>query len=396
MQEVNLSTPVDADAAGLDDGVLRQLRDALQQRIHAGRLPGAVMLVARRGAIGCFEALGRLDPSHDTPMACDAIFRIYSMSKPVVSVAAMRLMEQGRLFLEDPVARHLPEFAGTQVAIERGGRLEFVAPKRPMTVHDLLRHTSGMTYEFLAPAPVRQLYATARVWSQDRSNAEASQCLAGLPLMHEPGSVWDYSRATDVLSRVIEVVSGQALGAHLRDAVFGPLGMNDTGFHVPAASHERIAEPFARDPDNGSAVKLSEIRRSMPRESGGGGLVSTAADYARFLQMLLAGGSLGGVRLLGPSTVEFMTSDHLGGIPSTGDLLAPGHGFGLGFAVRLATGIAPNPGSAGLYYWGGIAGTTFFVDPKEGMFALLLTQAPGQREELRALFRNMVYAALRR
>jgi CubicO group peptidase (beta-lactamase class C family) len=308
----------------------------------------------------------------------------------------MRLVEQGRLFLEDPVVRHLPEFAGMQVAIERGGRLELVSPGRPMMVHDLLRHTSGLTYEFLAPAPVRQLYAAARVWSQDRSNAEASQCLAGLPLMHEPGSVWDYSRATDVLGRVVEVVSGQALGAHLREAVFEPLGMHDTGFHVPAVSHDRIAEPFARDPDNSSAVKLSEIRRPMPRESGGGGLVSTAVDYARFLQMLLGGGSLGNERLLGPGTVEFMTSDHLGGIPVVGDLLAPGHGFGLGFAVRLATGIAPNPGSAGLYYWGGIAGTTFFVDPKERMFALLLTQAPGQREELRGLFRNMVYAALRR
>ncbi|HJV62658.1 MAG TPA: serine hydrolase domain-containing protein, partial [Albitalea sp.] len=373
-----------------------RLRDALQQRIDAGRLPGAVMLILRRGALGCFEALGRQDPARDLPMRRDSIFRIYSMTKPIVSVAAMRLFEQGRLLLDDPVAKYLPEFADVKVGIERNGALELVAPRRPMTVHDLLRHTSGLTYEFLPPSAVRRRYSDAKVWSLERDNAEASRQLAQLPLMHQPGSAWEYSRSTDVLGRLVEVLAGQTLGEHLRETLFTPLGMPDTGFDVPAAQHGRIAEPFAVDPDSGAAVQLSQIRRPMPRQSGGGGLVSTAVDYARFLQLMLHMGTWNGQRILGHKTVEYMTCDHLGAIPVTGDLLEPGHGFGLGFAVRLVNGVAPIPGSAGVYSWGGIAGTSFFVDPREALFAVLLVQAPGQRVELGALFRNLVYAALER
>jgi CubicO group peptidase (beta-lactamase class C family) len=212
--------------------------------------------------------------------------------------------------------------------------------------------------------------------------------------MFQPGSVWEYSRATDVLGRLVEVISGQTLGEHLREHVFEPLGMTDTGFALPAPKLARLAEPFAHDPDGGVPMPLMNLREPARLESGGGGLVSTARDYARFLQFMLNKGALDGVRLLSPRTVEFMTADHLGEIPVNGTVLPPGYGFGLGFAVRKARGLAPTPGSPGQYYWGGIGGTTFFVDPAEDLFAILMIQAPQQREFYRTLFRDLVYAAL--
>ena len=382
------------EAAGfLPDRVIA-IEVMLNGLVTRGRLPGAVALVVRRGALAMRSAVGVLDPARTALMRPDSIFRIFSMTKPIVSVAAVRLFEQGRLLLGDPVARHLPEFAAVRLQTAREGSIELVAPKRPMTVHDLFRHTAGLTYEFLEPALVRRLYAEARVGSRERTNAEHARLLAALPLMHEPGSVWDYSRATDVLGSVVEAVSGEPLGEHLRRTIFEPLGMVDTGFHVDAAEAERVAEPFAVDPESGAAVALYDPTEPASLQSGGGGLQSTADDYARFLQMLLAGGTLDGVRLLGPKTVEYMTADHLGAIPAVGDLLPPGHGFGLGFAVRTALGVSTIPGSVGTYGWGGIAGTLFFVDPQEQMFALLMIQAPGQREEIQQLFRSMVYAAI--
>ena len=382
------------EAAGFDPARLEAIDAMLLGLVERKRLPGAVTLVMRRGKLAAFSAVGALGPASTAPLRRDAIFRIYSMTKPIVSVAAMQLFEQGRLLLSDPVAKYLPEFAATPVQVESGGVIRQVPFDRPMTVHDLLRHTAGLTYEFLAPAPVRQMYIDAGLPSRKRSNAQHAQVLAGLPLMHQPGSVWDYSRATDVLGRLIEVVADDTLGAHLGRVVFEPLGMADTGFHVPADRHDRIAQPFAIDPDSGVAVALGDPGHPVALESGGGGLASTASDYARFLQMLLGGGTCDGVRLLGRKTVEYMTADHLGAIPAVGDLLPPGHGFGLGFAVRLATGVSAIPGSVGTYGWGGIAGTVFFVDPEEEMLALMMIQAPGQREEIQQLFRNMVYSAL--
>ena len=363
----------------------RRLVDVLQSEIDGQRLPGAVVLMARHGKLALLESLGQQDPAAGTPMAVNSIFRIYSMTKPIVSVAAMMLMEQGRLLLGDPVSKYLPEFAAQQ------------AP-RAATVQDLLRHTAGLTYEFLGSSPVQQQYAKINIGSRERSNAEFSQALAALPLMFEPGSVWEYSRATDVLGRLLEVVSGQTLGRFLKEQILTPLGMHETGFAVPPAQHGRIAEPFAHDPDGGVPMRLIDIRRETALESGGGGVASTAMDYARFLQFMLNKGELDGVRLLGPRTVEFMTANHLGSIPINGGtastLLPPGHGFGLGFAVRTAAGLAPVPGSVGMYYWGGIAGTTFFVDPAQDLFALMMIQAPNQRDYYRPLFRDLVYAAL--
>jgi CubicO group peptidase (beta-lactamase class C family) len=328
------------------------------------------------------------------------------MTKPVVSVAVMMLMERGQLLLSDPVAKWLPEFADVQVAAHVNGHSVMHAPKAAPTVHDLLRHTSGLTYEILGTEPIQRMYAQARIASRERTNREFAQALATMPLMFEPGSVWEYSRATDLAGALVEVVSGQTLGAFLQDNIFGPLGMVDTAFQVPPEKHHRIAEPFEKDPDGGIAMKLIDVREPPRMEAGGAGLASTAADYARFLQCLLnggissgEGGGEGGVRLLSPNTVRYMTTDHLGGIGvhragRSGELLPPGHGFGLGFAVRLEDGVGATPGTKGLYYWGGIAGTTFFVDPAKDFFAIMMIQAPNQRDYYRPLFRNLVYAAL--
>ena len=391
MTELTLAAPGEL---GLCPDRLQRLLEVLRSDIERGRLPGAVALVARRGQLALFESMGMLDPAAGTPMPRDAIFRIYSMTKPVVSVAVMMLMEQGKLLLSDPVAKHLPEFANQTVAVARDGGVTLEDVVRPATVQDLLRHTAGLTYEFLGSAAVQRQYAELQMGSRERSNAEFSRTLAGLPLMYQPGSVWEYSRATDVLGRLVEVLSGRSLGDYLREAIFTPLGMHETGFAVDEANHHRIAEPFAHDPDGGVPLRVLDPRRRMAMESGGGGLMSTAMDYARFLQFMRNRGELQGTRLLGPHTVDYMTADHLGAIPVTGDVLPPGYGFGLGFAVRKAAGIASMPGSAGLYYWGGIAGTTFFVDPVQDLYALLMIQAPNQRDHYRPLFRSLVYAAL--
>ena len=366
------------------------LMDVLRHEVDSGRLPGAVAMIARRGQIGLLEAVGQQDPATGTPMQINSIFRIYSMTKPVVSVAVMMLVERGQLLLSDLVSRWLPEFAHQQVATAQG--LETV--KQEATLQDLLRHTAGLTYEFLGTSPVQLQYAQAKIASRERTNAEFSQTLAAMPLQFQPGSVWAYSRATDVLGRLVEVVSGQGLGAFLQAEIFGPMGMVDTGFAVPPDQHHRIAEPFAHDPDGGVPMKVLDPRQVPAMEGGGGGLMSTTLDFARFLQFLRNRGELNGVRLLGPHTVDYMTADHLGGIPADGTLLPPGHGFGLGFAVRTHLGLAPVPGSVGLYYWGGIAGTTFFVDPALDMVAMLMVQAPNQRDYYRPLFRDLVYAAL--
>jgi CubicO group peptidase (beta-lactamase class C family) len=368
----------------------QRLMDVLRREVASGRLPGAVAMIARRGQIGLFEAVGQQDPATGTPMKTDSIFRIYSMTKPVVSVAVMMLVERGQLLLSDPVSRWLPEYANQQVSTANG--LEPV--RNPATVQDLLRHTAGLTYEFLGESAVQRQYGAVRIASRERTNAEFSQTLAAVPLQFQPGTVWAYSRATDVLGRLVEVVSGQGLGAFLQAEIFGPLGMMDTGFAVPPDQHHRIAEPFAHDPDGGVPMKVLEPRQVPAMEGGGGGLMSTAMDYTRFLQCLRNRGELNGMRLLGPHTVNYMTADHLGGIPADGTLLPPGHGFGLGFAVRTHLGLSPVPGSVGLYYWGGIAGTTFFVDPALDMYAMLMIQAPNQRDYYRPLFRDLVYAAL--
>ncbi|MBX9832523.1 MAG: beta-lactamase family protein, partial [Burkholderiaceae bacterium] len=290
--------------------------------------------------------------------------------------------------------------ANVPVAIQVNGETVLQPPKTQPTVQDLLRHTSGLTYEILGNDPIQVQYAQARLGSREHTNTQFAQKLAQIPYRFEPGTVWEYSRATDLLGALVERVSGQTLGAYLQEHILGPLGMVDTAFAVPPAQHHRIAEPFEADPDGGVAMRLMDIRKAAPMEAGGAGLASTAMDYARFLQCLLAGGATpGGQHILSPSTVRYMTADHLGTIEPyragrSGELLPLGHGFGLGFAVRTHEGLASMAGSKGLYYWGGIAGTTFFVDPAKDFFAILMIQAPNQRDYYRPLFRNLVYAAL--
>ena len=378
---------------GFSETRTQRLLNVLNSEIERKRLPGAVVLIARHGKLALFEALGRQDPQQGTPMARDSIFRIYSMTKPLVSVAVMLLVEQGLLLLHEPVSRYLPEYAGQKLGVEQSGQLVLQDVAKPPTVQDLLRHTAGLAYDF-SGGLVAQEYARARLNWRERSNEEFSKLVGGLPLMHPPGTVWEYSRATDVLGRLVEALSGQSLGDFLQRHIFEPLGMKDTAFSVPPAQHARIAEPFAQDPDGGEPFPMIDIRTAPKFESGGGGLASTAMDYARFLQFMLNKGELGGMRLLGPHTVAFMTADHLGTRPTIGPLVPPGHGFGLGFAVRRELGLAHIPGSVGSYYWGGIAGTTFWVDPEQDMFALMMIQAPNQRDYYRPMFRNLVYAAL--
>lgn len=379
---------------GLSPDRTQRLIDVLQREVDRGYIPGAVVMLARHGSVALHTALGQRDPATGTAMLTSDIFRIYSMTKPVVSVAIMMLVEQGRLMINEPVSKYLPEFADQKIAMEtpEGAVLQAVA--QPATVQDLLRHTAGLTYEFMGTAHAQRLYAKAQIGSRGRSNAEFSQILATLPLLHAPGTHWAYSRATDVLGRLVEVITGQPLGVHLKQAIFDPLGMPDTGFSVPEKDHHRIAEPFAHDPDGGIPMRVLDPREVPAMEAGGGGLMSTTDDYARFLQCMLNRGELNGTRLLGSHTVDYMTADHLGNIPSLEDLLPPGHGFGLGFAVRTLAGVSTMPGSVGTYHWGGIAGTTFFVDPVEDFFGIMMTQAPNQRDPIRHLFRNLAYATL--
>ncbi|HZB92134.1 MAG TPA: serine hydrolase domain-containing protein, partial [Stellaceae bacterium] len=382
------------EKVGLSRERLQRLGDVLRGKVDSGHVPGAVVLVVRHGKLAALEALGVRDPASGAAMRTSDIFRIYSMTKPIVSVAAMMLWEEGRFLLGDLVTKFLPEFADRKVAVERDGAIELVPAKRDITIQDLLRHTSGLTYEFRGNAAVQKMYMSAKIFRRDQSNAEQAAMLAQMPLMHQPGERWEYSRSTDVLGRIIEVLTGDSLREVLHERILQPLGLVDTDFYVPPEKQERLAEAFARDPDTGAAVQLIEVRDKPSFESGGGGLVSTATDYARFLQMLLNGGTLDGVRLLSRKTVQYMTADHLGAVGGASDLLIPGYGFGLGFAVRKAAGLAPIPGSVGDYYWGGLAGTTFWVDPAEALLAVLLIQAPGQREYYRMLFRDLVYAAL--
>ena len=384
MTELSVARPEDV---GLSAEALGRLSSVLAERVASGHIPGAVALVARHGKIAYHEAFGAIAPG-GAPMTTDAIFRIYSMTKPIVSVAVMMLWEEGRLLLSDPIAKYIPAFATMHVGMDK------VPASRAITVQDLLRHTSGLTYEFRGSGPVHKAYADARVARLKQTNADQAETLASLPLLHQPGAHWEYSRSTDVLGRLVEAISGQTLGAFLSARILTPLGMTDTAFSVPEHDHARIAEPFANDPEGGAAVALLDVKRTAMFESGGGGLVGTSMDYARFCAMLANNGRLGEVRLLGRKTIELMTSDHLGHVPSNPDLLPPGHGFGLGFAVRTSAGMAPFPGSVGNYYWSGAAGTSFWVDPAERLYAVLMIQAPVQREYYRLLFRDLVYAAV--
>jgi CubicO group peptidase (beta-lactamase class C family) len=305
------------------------------------------------------------------------------------------LLEDGYLQLNDPVAKYIPEFSSQKVGVENNGKLDLVPPVRPMTVHDLLRHTSGITYDHTGNSLVQQLYKETRLRSRKISNAEHAAMVASLPLICQPGAEWNYSRSTDILGRIIEVISGKSLSAFLTERILAPLQMTETAFHTGAENTDRLTEPFAADPWSGEKVQLFNMLEQPVMESGGGGLVSTTMDYARFCQMLLGGGTLDGERIIGHKTLQLMASDHLGPkVRVESPMLPAGHGFGLGFAVRTHQGMAPFAGSVGQFYWSGMAGTFFWIDPKEELFTVFMSQGPNQREYFRTLTRSMVYAAL--
>jgi CubicO group peptidase (beta-lactamase class C family) len=391
------------EQVGLSSERLKMIMTTLKADTDKGTIPGAVLLVSRHGKIAFFETVGVRDPATKAPMTKDSIFRIYSMSKPITSVAAMTLLEDGKLALNDPVSKYIPKLGGLKVGVEKadpsGGKptLELVPTKRDMNIQDLFLHTSGLTYGFFGAGVVKKMYVDGKVWNDYPSNPELIDRLSKLPLAYQPGTTWDYSHSTDVLGRVVEVVSDRSLYQFEKERILDPLGMKDTSFYVTDKSkQDRIVEPFPNDRSIGIEAELNDPRVAQKAESGGGGMVGTAMDYARFLQMMLNGGTLDGKRILGPKTVAFMTSDHLGTVITPGPyyLPGPGFGFGLGFAVRNAPGISAVPGSVGEYNWGGAGGTYFWVDPKEDMFVVFMMQSPKQRVYYRSLLKDMIYAAV--
>jgi len=391
------------EEVGLSSERLGKLTARLKADVEKGVIPGAIVLVARHGKIAMFEPIGMLNPETKAPMTRDAIFRIYSMSKPITSVSTMILFEEGKLGLNDSVSKYIPKLGGLKVGVEKpdpsGGKptLELVPSQRDMTIQDLLRHTSGLTYGFFGNTLVKKMYVESKVWNDYPSNAELIDRLAKLPLANQPGTTWDYSHSTDVLGRLVEVITDKSLYEFEKARILDPLGMKDTSFYVTDKSkQDRIVEPFPNDRNIGIDADFNDPRVAQKWESGGGGMVSTAMDYARFAQMLLNGGTLSGKRILGPKTVAYMTSDHMSAAIAPGPLYlpGPGFGFGLGFAVRKDAGVSPLAGSVGELNWGGAGGTFFWIDPKEDMLVVFMMQSPKQRVPYRAVLKNMVYAAV--
>jgi CubicO group peptidase (beta-lactamase class C family) len=398
-QDLQVAKPEDV---GFSAERLDRITQWLRDDIAKGVIPGAVLMIVRHGKVAYFESLGVLDPETKAPMSKDAIFRIYSMSKPITTAAVMMLYEQGKITLDEPIAKYIPQFKDMQVGVETKdadgkAKLDLVAAKKPITIQDLLRHTSGITYGFFGDLMVKKAYVAAHVFDYKMNNAEFAERIAKLPLAFQPGTTWDYSHSTDILGRLVEVVSGKSLYQFEKENLLDPLGMPDTSFYVTdSAKQARVAEPFKTDRTIGADATFNDPRVAEKWESGGGGMVGTVADYARFLAMLANGGTLDGRRYLGPKTVAYMTSDHTAGgiVPGPYYLPGPGYGFGLGFAVRTEAGVATSAGSPGDYNWGGAGGTYFWVDPREDMFVVYGMQSPSQRVHYRQVLRDMVYSAI--
>jgi CubicO group peptidase (beta-lactamase class C family) len=391
-------------AAGFSPEGLARVGDYVRNEVTTGKIPGAVVLIQQHGQPVFFESFGFRDVDSKSPMTADAIFRLYSMSKAVTSVAAMMLVDDGRLSLDDPVSKYIPGFADAKVAVEKqdaNGKpvLATEPADRPIRIEDLLRHTSGLTYGFYGDGPVRKLYASSGLFDGDIDNAQFTERIAKLPLAEQPGTSWDYGHSTDVLGRVIEVVSGQSLFQFEKQRLLDPLGMTETAFFLADdTKRPRVAEPLPADRFTGPIAGMNDPILPHRWESGGAGMIGTIGDYARFAQMLLNGGILDGKRYLKPETVALMTSDHIG--PETkiarDHYYFPGEtsGFGLGFAVR--TSAPPNTSlPPGEYRWDGVAGTFFFIDPKDDMFTICMMQSPSQRGRIQTELKALIYQALR-
>jgi CubicO group peptidase (beta-lactamase class C family) len=391
---------------------LERITNAFQGYVDNGQLPGAVVLIVRNDKIAYFKAFGYRDRDRKVAMTTDSIFRIASMTKPIVSAAAMSLVEEGRLDLAAPVSQYLPEFKDLQVQTEHRdpatGKTELVLEPqiRPMIVQDLLRHTAGLVYgPPIGSGPVPELYREANVSDRNTTLAEMVTKLSKLPLAHQPGEVWEYSMAVDVLGRVVEVVSGMDLDHFVAERVMKPLGMTSTGFYVAESQRERIAQPQADAAGQKPTIFDPVVKPKL--FSGGGGMVSTAGDYLRLCEMFLHGGKFGNTQVLAPSTVALMTTNALkpgigyalAALTRFGDIgptPAMGQGFGLGFAVRTEAGENPLPGSLGSFYWTGAYGTTFFIDPKQKLIIIMMIQVPlgPQGPIYRHAVRSLTYQAL--
>jgi CubicO group peptidase (beta-lactamase class C family) len=382
---------------------LERLTEFFQNEVATGKLAGVIVLIQQHGRPVYLKCFGVRDVATKHPMTPDTIFALHSMTKPITSVAAMMLIEEGRLALTDPVSKYIPSFAKIQVGVdtktESGGDvLKLEPPKRPVTIEDLLRHTSGITYDYIGSELTMKSYTDADIFQGHFDNKEFAERVARLPLSRQPGTLWRYGHSTDVLGRVIEIVSGKSLYGFLKQRVLSPLGMTSTKFVLDGnAEWARMAEPLPHD----SILRLSEQERRARSEwqSGGGGLVSTTTDYARFAQMLLNGGKLDGKRYLRPATFKLMTTDHIG--PTSGVerdyFYFPGDGFGFGYglAVRTDPGNAKPPpaGSIGELKWDSGSGTYFGVDPKLDMFYIMMEQTQTERGRILPIFKKLVYDA---
>ncbi|MDY7574562.1 serine hydrolase domain-containing protein [Actimicrobium sp. CCI2.3] len=403
------------EEVGMSSVRLAALKTGLQAEVDNGKIPGAIVMIVRNGKLAYSETIGFQDKPAGKALRQDAIFRIYSMTKPLASVGAMMLVEDGKIQLTDPISKFLPEFAKMGVSVaqtDASGVVSYsiIPATRQITVQDLLRHTSGIAYGEITRNPViRKAYIEAGVYEDkgtdyDHRKVTPAQEVTGVakaPLSTQPGSTWEYSMSVDILGRVVESASGKTLATYLDERLFKPLKMVDTGFQVPAKEIGRIAEPLAIDPATGAPNKVLDVTIAPANASGGAGAVSTASDYMRFATMLLRGGELDGQRILSPTTISLMTSDHLGSkvvaSPGPGELLmgVPGYTFGLGFMVRQGPGMAGVPGSEGEYMWAGAAGTFFWVDPKQNLAVVAMMQAPGpSRPGYRRMIKQMVYAAI--
>jgi CubicO group peptidase (beta-lactamase class C family) len=383
---------------------LARIDHYLEDEIAERKIPGAVMLIERNGRTVYSRSFGLRNPATEQPMTAGTIFRIYSMSKPITTVAAMMLVEDGKMGLDDPVSKYIPAFGHTKVGVEQksaGGMatLDLVPAEHPITIRDLMRQTSGITYGFFGDGLVKKAYADARLFNGDMDNAAFAARVAALPLAYQPGTTWDYGHSTDILGRVIEVVSGRSLFQFEQDRLLGPLAMSDTGFDVTdPAKRPLIAEPFPDDRRIADHFVMNDPRFEQKWQSGGGGMVSTLEDYAHFAQMLVNGGTLGGRRYLSQRTVASLGANQIGlgsGV-KPGPYYFPGKGcgFGFGFSIRTEPGDRPGDGPVGEMDWSGAGGTAFWIDPKQNMFVVIMAQTVAQRDSLRVKLKDLVYAAL--
>jgi CubicO group peptidase (beta-lactamase class C family) len=396
----------DPESAGMSSERLARIGQVINARIEAGHLPGMVVGIARKGKLVYFEAFGWRDKEAGVRMTTDTIFSLASMTKPMVSVATMSLYEEGQLLLGDPIGKYLPELSAMEVGIVKSGGdgktiIERIPAKRQIVIQDLLRHTSGFTYGARGQTALHKMHpASSSAMALKMSADEFIARLASLPLVNQPGAVWEYSVSTDVLGVLLERVTGNTLEAVLGERIWKPLAMNDTGFVIPPAKAGRYAKALPNNPDTGKPQRITIDSTKPTRfQCGGACAHGTVGDYLRFSQMLLDGGRLGQTRVLGKKTVEYMTSDHLGSnvdnrVAAT-DPARAGYGFGLGFAVRLANGESAVTGSAGDYNWGGAFGTMFWVDPKEELAVVYMAHTPGDpRLYYRALMKSLVMQAI--